>query len=62
MLEEFDMKVEKVKKEREGFKLIRPLKDFRITCNEHDIIIKKDEEIEIPLIFIPNLKTEKVIN
>lgn len=40
---------------------ILPLKDFEIKHNDTHIIIKKGELIEIPVKFLQNLKTEKVM-
>ena len=51
----------KVEKKKSGFKKVKPLKDFRIKFNQYDIVLKKGEEIEVPEIFLANLKTEKVI-
>lgn len=42
-------------------KKLKAKKDFRITQNEYDIIIKKGEEISVPDKFLQNLKTEGVI-
>ena len=40
---------------------IMPLKDFHISHNGVDIVIKEGERIEVPKLYIQNLKTEKVI-
>lgn len=49
---------ERVKK---SSKKIIPLKDFKIVQNDILIDLRKGEEIEVPLRFIDNLKTENVI-
>ena len=49
------------KKKASGMKKIKPLRDFRLCFNEHDYDLKKGEEIEVPSMFLENLKTEKVI-
>jgi hypothetical protein len=53
-----DVKPKKVSK---GLKSIKPKRDFHIKCNEHDIKICKGESIEVPDLFLENLKTEGVI-
>lgn len=40
---------------------IKPLKDFVIKFNDFYYNIKKGEEIKVDKMFLPNLKTEKVI-
>ena len=40
---------------------IDPLKDFRITHNEYDIVIKEGETASIPQKFLQNMLTEGVI-
>ena len=52
---------EKPKRVSKGLKSIKPKKDFHIKCNEHDIHICKGESIEVPVLFLENLKTEGVI-
>jgi hypothetical protein len=42
-------------------KEVKPLKDFTIVQNEHKYELKKGEAIEVPKMFLQNLKTEKVI-
>lgn len=44
-----------------GAVLIVPKKDFKIVCNDDEIILKEGEEIEVPEKYIENLKTEGVI-
>lgn len=40
---------------------VKPLKDFIIKHNDFYFELIKGEKISIPKMFIPNLKTEKVI-
>lgn len=40
---------------------VKPKRDFRIVQNEHDIVLKEGEKIEVPKKFVQNLKTEGVI-
>lgn len=47
--------------EKAGFIKIKPKKDFKIVQNGIEIIIKKGREIEVPVKYEANLKTEKVI-
>lgn len=49
------------KKKKKDFESIIPKRDFHIFCNKDDIKLVKGERIEIPSIYIQNLKTEKVI-
>lgn len=49
------------KKEGKKLKKIKPLKDFCFFHNGDLYDLKKGEEVELPEIFLPNLKTEKVI-
>ncbi len=59
--------MEDVKKEKEevktksDLKKVMPLKDFVIKMNEFYYELKKGEAIEVHKMFLPNLKTEKVI-
>jgi hypothetical protein len=55
------MKEEKEKSLSMEMKKIKPLKDFVIHMNEYHYELKKGESIEVPSIFVENLKTEKVI-
>jgi len=57
--EEKEEKPREVKKKKS--KLIIPKKDFNFSFNRKDYELKKGKEIEIDLIFLPNLKTEQVI-
>lgn len=41
---------------------INPLKDFVFSFNKDKYELEKGKEIKIPKMFLPNLKTEKVIN
>jgi len=41
--------------------MVRPLRDFKIVHNEHCIELIKGERVEVPKMFVQNLKTEKVI-
>lgn len=41
---------------------IKPKKDFRITHNQFDIVIKEGVSVPVPRIFLQNLVTEKVID
>lgn len=41
---------------------ITPLRDFRITHNEFDIVLKEGELVTIPQKFHQNLVAEKVID
>ena len=45
-----------------GVEIKNPLKDFRITHNQFDIVIKKGEPVTVPSKFLQNLVTEKVID
>lgn len=56
----FDKKYDELEIESDHKKII-PLKDWHIVCNEHDIKIVEGEEIEVPKMFLDNLKTEGVI-
>jgi len=58
---EYRRKEEDETESAKGMKKINPLRDFTIVCNEHRIEIKKGEKIEVPQVFLDNLKTEKVI-
>lgn len=61
---DFEIEVKETKEKVENKKStqkILPLKDFILKHNSFHYEIKKGEEIEIEKIFIPNLKTEKVI-
>jgi hypothetical protein len=49
----------KVSKKPDGS--IIPKRDFHIFCNEDDIKLVKGERITVPVKYLPNLKTEKVI-
>ena len=40
---------------------IKPLKDFIIHMNEFHYELKKGESMEVHKMFLPNLKTEKII-
>ena len=40
---------------------VTPKRDFHIVRNEHNFKLIKGEKIEIPKIYVPNLKTEGVI-
>lgn len=44
-----------------GMIKVTPKKDWHIKFNEFDIQLKEGEEIEVPKMFEPTLKTEKVI-
>jgi len=56
------MKKESLKMKEEGVtRLITPLRDFVISHNDVIIEVKEGAPIEIPLRYIENLKTEKVI-
>jgi len=48
-------------KAKAEMKEISPLKDFVIHTHEVHIEIKKGEKLEVPKMFLQNLKTEKVI-
>lgn len=48
-------------KTKSEFTEIKPLKDFVICMNEFYYEIKKGEKIKVHKMFLPNLKTEKVI-
>lgn len=48
--------------EETDLQVIIPLKDWHIVFNEHDITLVEGDEIEVPKIFLENLKTEKVID
>ncbi len=56
----FEEETEIVEAESE-FETIYPLRDFVIKMNEFYYDIKEGEEIEVHKMFLPNLKTEKVI-
>lgn len=49
------------KKKKKDFESVIPKRDFRIVCNDDDISLVKGERIDIPIKYIQNLKTEKVI-
>ena len=55
-----EKKEEEVKVESELVK-VKPLKDFKIRFNEFSYELKKGESIEVHKMFLPNLKTEKII-
>ena len=57
----FNKEHDQEKKQDNGLKEIKPLKDWHIVQNKHDIKIVKGEEIEVPKIFLVGLKTENVI-
>jgi len=59
MQKEKEEKPRGVKKKKS--KLIVPKKDFKFSFNRKEYDLKKGKEIEIDLIFLPNLKTEQVI-
>ena len=61
---DFEIEVKETKEKAESKKStqkIMPLKDFVVKHNGFYYEIKKGEEIEVEKVFIPNLKTEKVI-
>jgi len=53
-------KVKKGKKESDLIE-IKPLRDFEFSFNEFHYNLKKGEITEVHKMFLPNLKTEKVI-
>ena len=55
------MSKEEVVEKKMELKKVKPLKDFVIKHNAYYFELKKGESIEVPEIFIQNLKTEKVI-
>lgn len=55
----FEKKEEK-KKDGEA-KKVKALKDFSFSFNGKDYHLKKGEAVEVPKMFLENLKTEKVI-
>lgn len=61
MEEKEEPKKKMKEKKSSGMEKINPLKDHVINFNNVKIEIKKGESIEVPKMFIPNLKTEKVI-
>lgn len=52
---------EKKKEDKKPEGSIIPKRDFHIVCNEDDIKLIKGERIIVPVKYLPNLKTEKVI-
>ena len=48
-------------KEEPTMKEITPLRDFVIVQNDYRIVLRKGEPESVPLQFLENLKTEKVI-
>lgn len=56
----FKEKLEEEVKEKKGKKLVA-LKDFKFMSGKDIYEIKKGEEVNVPKVFLPNLKTEKVI-
>lgn len=55
------MKEETSPVETPKVKKLIALKDFRFKHNKDVYEIKKGEQVKVPKMFLPNLKTEKVI-
>ena len=61
-MKEVDIEIEKPKAKTKSTTVeVKPLKDFVIHTHEYHYELKKDEPIEVHKMFLPNLKTEKVI-
>lgn len=55
------MKEQEVKEEQKKVKKLVAKKDFIFTFGKEVYEIKKGEEVKVPVMFLENLKTEKVI-
>lgn len=61
LFDEEEKEIEVEKKSESKYATVIPLRNFRIVHNDVDLSLIEGEVIEVDRMFIPNLKTEKVI-